>query len=301
MKDNHDSKKFKDMDVFLWILFSVISVYVLSLLFVFYFGFINSIKSITDFFRGNVFGVPREGILYGWKFSNYIDIFTDFYVQVKPLGEAPRNIYLAEMLGNSLIYSIMMSLFTIGTQVMVAYAVAKYDFKLKGVLYNVAILVMLIPIVGSLASEVEIATALGLKNSVLGVCIIRCKYPGLYFLVFYAAFKNVSWTYAEAAQLDGAGHWRIFTTLMLPMLTNTLVAVFILQFITNFNDYYTPMIFTPNNPTMAYGLYTFKFNSQAEPTKIIAATMFTCIPMLTIFLIFRNKIMGNVNIGGIKG
>ncbi len=305
MKKNRDSNNFvkavKSMDVFLWILFSVVLLYILSMIFVLYFGFINSVKSITDFFRGNLFGFPRQGVLYGWKFSNYVDIFNDFYVQVKPLGQIPRNVYLAEMLGNSLLYSIMMSIFTIATQVMVAYAVAKYDFKGKGLLYNLAIIVMIVPIVGSLASEMEFATALGLKNSFIGVCIMRCKYPGMYFLVFYAAFKNVSWTYAEAAQLDGAGHWRIFLTLMLPMLTSTLIAVFILQFIANFNDYYTPMIFLPNNPTMAYGLYQFKFNSQTEPTKIIAATMFTCVPMIIIFVIFRNKIMGNVNIGGIKG
>ncbi len=305
MKEKKNSNVFKravkGMDVFLWVLFSIVAIYVLSMLFVLYFGFINSVKSITDFLRGNLFGFPRSGVLYGWQFSNYSSIFNEFYVQVKPLGEAPRNVYLAEMLLNSLLYSVMMSFFTIASQVMVAYAVAKYDFKGKNFLYSLAIVVMIIPIVGSLASEMEFATALGLKNSFIGVCLMRCKYPGMYFLVFYAAFKNIPWTYAEAAQLDGAGHWRIFLTLMLPMLTSTLIAVFVLQFIANFNDYYTPMIFLPDNPTMAYGLYQFKFNSQAEQTKIIAGTMFTCIPMLIIFIAFRNKIMGNVNIGGIKG
>ncbi len=289
----------KGMDVFLWILFSVVAIYVLSLLFIFYFGFINSVKDLDDFWQNkNYFGLPSSE--YGWKFSNYIEMLREFEIQVTT-AEGVGYVSVFGMLINSLLYSVLMSFCTIATQVMVAYAVAKYDFKGKNILYNTAIIVMIIPIIGSLASEMSFAAALNLKDKFLGVCLIRCKYPGMYFLVFYAAFKNVSWTYAEAAQLDGAGHWRIFLTLMLPMLTSTLLAVFILQFIANFNDYYTPMIFLPNNPTMSYGLYRFRMDYVAQQTKLLAASMFTCVPMLIIFIIFRNKIMGNVNVGGIKG
>ena len=294
-------KSIKNMDLFKWILFGTLAIYTLSMIFVLYFGLVNSLKSGHDFYRENYFGLPRKGVLYGWKFSNYVEMFTEFTVQVRPVGQRPRTVYFWEMLFNSLTYSVVMSAFTIATQVMVAYACAKYTFKGRKLLYNVAIVVMIIPIIGSLASEMQFANTLGLRNNLFGVCVMRCKYPGIYFLVFYATFKNISWTYAEAAQIDGASHLRIFLNIMLPLISSTLIAIFVLQFIANFNDYQTPMIFIPNSPTLAYGLFLYKSDSQIEPTRILAATMFTCVPVVILFIVFRNKIMGNVTVGGIKG
>lgn len=298
MKSNKISKK---MDFFQIILYIVVSVYVLSMIYLLSFGLINSLKYWIDFNTGNVFGLPRPE--FGWRFENYKKTFELFYVQIKPIGEAPRNVYTIEMLWNSLSYSVCMAFFCIMTQVMTAYAVAKYDFKFRNLIYTVAIIVMLIPIVGSLASEVQISNMLGLRNNLLGICIMRCKYPGIYFLVFYATFKSVSWTYAEAAQIDGAGHLQIFLRIMLPMIKNSLFAVFILTFITNWNEYYTPMIFLPDRPTIAYGLFMYQNNTEtamSTPIKLSAGFL-TCIPIIVIFILFRNKIMGNVNVGGIKG
>ena len=99
--------------------------------------------------------------------------------------------------------------------------------------------------------------------------------------------------------MDGAGHWMIFWKFMLPLIGSTLSAVFVLQFIANFNDYYTPMIFVPNKPTIAYGLYMYKITP--EQPRVLAATIFSCLPVLVLFIISRNKIMGNVSVGGIKG
>ena len=194
-----------------------------------------------------------------------------------------------------------------------AYAIAKYDFKLKKFFYGVAVVVMLIPIIGSLASEVKFADALHLKDSFLGVFIMKCKFTGIYFLVFYAAFKSISWTYAEAAQIDGASHLRVFLEVMLPLVGSTVSAVFVLLFIEYWNDYYVPMIFMPNKPTLSYGLFRIQSStdqidlvingvrqSLTTPRKLAACFM-ACIPILIVFIIFRDKIMGNVTMGGIKG
>ena len=148
----------------------------------------------------------------------------------------------------------------VGYPVVTAYVVSKYRFKGQKIIYTVAIIVMLIPIVGSLPSQVRFAEIFNFRNNIVGVCIMNCKYPGLYFLVFYAAFKNVSWTYSEAAQIDGAGHFKIFIQIMLPMILSTISAVFILYFISFWNEYTLPMIFLPDYPTVSYGLYYFFHN-----------------------------------------
>lgn len=288
-------------DLFAVVLYSIVLLYVLSMIFILGFGLLNSVKYWVDYNTGNIFGLPKQE--YGWRFENYVQTFNMFFVQIKPIGQAPRNIYMFEMFFNSLLYSVSTTAFMLITQVSTAYAVAKYNFRFKKLIYAVAIVVMIIPIIGSLASEVQIATFLGLKDSILGVSIMRCKYPGLYFLVFYATFKSLSWSYAESAQLDGASHFQVMIQIMIPLVKSSVFAVFILQFIANWNDYYTPMIFIPNKPTISYGLYEYQSNvdtAMSIPIKL-AACVITCLPIILLFVCFQKQIMGNVTMGGIKG
>lgn len=285
------------MDAFQIILYVIVAVYCLSMVYVLLFGLINSLKDATDFEWLNPFGFPHKE--FGWKFDNYSKVLKEFKVSSMSMGG--EEVGFMGMFVNSLLYAVFMSLFSMATQIMVAYAIAKYDFRLKPILYGVAVIVMLLPIIGSLASEVQMADTFNFRNNLLGICLMKCKYAGLYFLVFYATFRSVSWTYAEAAQIDGAGHLKIFIEIMLPLIKSTVFAVFILLFIEFWNDYYTPMIFLPQSPTMSYGLFVFQTDNRASQPIQLAACLLTCLPILVLFVVFKNKIMGNVTMGGLKG
>ena len=293
-KNNRISRR---MDAFQIILYVIVAVYCLSMVYVLLFGLINSLKDATDFEWLNPFGFPHKE--FGWKFDNYSKVLKEFKVSSMSMGG--EEVGFMGMFVNSLLYAVFMSLFSMATQIMVAYAIAKYDFKLKPLLYGVAVIVMLLPIIGSLASEVQMADTFNFRNNLLGICLMKCKYAGLYFLVFYATFRSVSWTYAEAAQIDGAGHLKIFNEIMLPLIKSTVFAVFILLFIEFWNDYYTPMIFLPQSPTMSYGLFVFQTDNRASQPIQLAACLLTCLPILVLFVVFKNKIMGNVTMGGLKG
>lgn len=289
------NRKYIKMDAFTIVLYALVTIYCLSMLYVLFFGLVNSLKDATDYEWNNPFAFPNSE--FGWKFGNYAKVFKDFNV----FTVGGKQVYLPSMFLNSLLYAGLMSLFCMATQVITAYAVAKYDFKGKRLIYGVAIVVMLLPIIGSLASEVQIANFFGFRNNLIGVCIMKCKYPGIYFLVFYATFKSLPWTFAEAAQIDGAGHFRTFIQIMLPLIRSTLFAVFILLFIEHWNDYYTPMVFLPEKPTMSYGLFIFQTDNKASTPIQLAACMLACVPILIVFAAFKDKIMSNVTMGGIKG
>lgn len=293
-KNNRISRR---MDAFQIILYVIVAVYCLSMVYVLLFGLINSLKDATDFEWLNPFGFPHKE--FGWRFDNYSKVLKEFKVSSMSMGG--EEVGFMGMFVNSLLYAVFMSLFSMATQIMVAYAIAKYDFRLKPLLYGVAVIVMLLPIIGSLASEVQMADTFNFRNNLLGICLMKCKYAGLYFLVFYATFRSVSWTYAEAAQIDGAGHLKIFIEIMLPLIKSTVFAVFILLFIEFWNDYYTPMIFLPQSPTMSYGLFVFQTDNRASQPIQLAACLLTCLPILVLFVVFKNKIMGNVTMGGLKG
>ena len=293
-KNNRISRR---MDAFQIILYVIVAVYCLSMVYVLLFGLINSLKDATDFEWLNPFGFPHKE--FGWKFDNYSKVLKEFKVSSMSMGG--EEVGFMGMFVNSLLYAVFMSLFSMATQIMVAYAIAKYDFRLKPLLYGVAVIVMLLPIIGSLASEVQMADTFNFRNNLLGICLMKCKYAGLYFLVFYATFKSLPWTYAEAAQIDGAGHFRTFIQIMLPLVRSTIFAVFILLFIEHWNDYYTPMIFLPERPTMSYGLFRFQTDVKASTPIKLTACFLACIPILIVFAAFKDKIMSNVTMGGIKG
>lgn len=294
-KAEKKTKMFRKMDAFEIVLYVIVTIYCLSMIYVLIFGLINSLKDATDYEWNNPFGLPSKE--FGWHFDNYAKVLTEF--KVFTLGG--NEVYLMQMFFNSLFYAVFMSLFCMATQIITAYAIAKYDFRFKSVLYGVAVVVMLLPIIGSLASEVQMAEAFNFRNNLIGVCIMKCKYPGLYFLVFYATFKGLSWTYAEAAQIDGAGHFKIFIEIMLPLIRSTVFAVFILLFIEYWNDYYTPMVFLPESPTMSYGLFLFQTDNKASTPVQLASCLMACLPILVVFVAFKDKIMSNVTMGGIKG
>lgn len=294
-KAEKKTKMSRKMDAFEIVLYVIVTIYCLSMIYVLLFGLINSLKDATDYEWNNPFGLPSKE--FGWHFDNYAKVLTEF--KVFTLGG--NEVYLMQMFFNSLFYAVFMSLFCMATQIITAYAIAKYDFRFKSVLYGVAVVVMLLPIIGSLASEVQMAEAFNFRNNLIGVCIMKCKYPGLYFLVFYATFKGLSWTYAEAAQIDGAGHFKIFIEIMLPLIRNIVFAVFILLFIEYWNDYYTPMVFLPESPTMSYGLFLFQTDNKASTPVQLASCLMACLPILVVFVAFKDKIMSNVTMGGIKG
>ena len=294
-KAEKKTKMSRKMDAFQVVLYVIVTIYCLSMIYVLLFGFVNSLKDATDYEWNNPFGLPSKE--FGWHFDNYAKVLSDF--KVFTLGG--NEVYLMQMFFNSLFYAVLMSLFCMATQIITAYAIAKYDFRGKSILYGVAVVVMLLPIIGSLASEVQMAEAFNFRNNLIGVCIMKCKYPGLYFLVFYATFKGLSWTYAEAAQIDGAGHFRVFIEIMLPLIKSTVFAAFILLFIEYWNDYYTPMVFLPESPTMSYGLFLFQTDNKASTPVQLASCLMACLPILVVFVAFKDKIMSNVTMGGIKG
>lgn len=309
--------KFRKMDIFSWIMYLIVWCWVISVIAVVCFAMLNSFKARNDIFSNGVFTLPsNDKPSWGWHFEYYLNIFRPFQKGVTDnpmknleqwnyfyVSVGSKKIYLYEMLFNSLAFTFFMTLFVVATEILVAYCCAKYTFPLKNLYYAVGVIVMLIPIVGSLASELRFAEWFNFNNNLIGVCIMKCKYPGLYFLVFYASFSGVSSTYMEAAELDGAGHWQILLQIMLPLIQATTSAIFILMFIQNWNDYYTPMIFLRMKPVISLALYNLSFNNTGyyHESLHLAASICTAIPLVILFMIFRNKIMGNVSMGGIKG
>ncbi|MBR5191796.1 MAG: carbohydrate ABC transporter permease [Clostridia bacterium] len=272
----------------------ILALYVVIMIFCLIWGFRVSFTPVDPDFSNNPFA-------FGSRFTldNWIDTFTKFCILVNN-----RNVYFEELILNSLIYSIGCTLVHTTVVMLVAYLVAKYPCWLSSVLYTTVIITMIIPVVGSLASEMAVVRGMGLYDNLLGVFFMKCHFLGMYFLIFYGVFKSLSWGYAEAAFIDGAGHFQVMVRIMFPLVINTYLAVAILFFIQYWNEYTTAMLYLPSYPTIAYALVRLRTASGSglnEVPQFFAACMMSCLPILILFVSFQKQLMGDLKVGGLKG
>lgn len=272
----------------------ILAIYAILMLLMIFFTITTSLKSFIDY-DSNPIGLPSQ-----WKFDNYVKAFSAFKV---PVNNGKYMVYFGEMFMYSFYYAFTSAIFATIIPCIVAYLVTKYDFPFNHVIYTTVIVAMILPIVGSLPSEIQIAKKLGLYNT-LFFPIMKATYLGQYFLIFYATFKGFSKEYYAAAEIDGAGQFTVMIKIAMPLIINSIIAVFILQFIGFWNDYTGPIIYLQDYPTAAVGLFRYVYNPTTQEASTITLRMAGCmllfLPTFIMFLCFKNIFMGNLTIGGIK-
>ncbi len=260
-------------------------------------AFLNSFKEKHE----KLTGLPQT-----WLFSNYATVFKYMIVELSD----GNGVNIIGMYGNSLLYAGGCAFTATLAPCLMAYACSKFPCRFSKIIYTTVIVCMVLPIVGNLPSEIRVATKVGVFNQIWGLWIMKFGFLGIYFLVFYATFTGISMTYTEAAKIDGAGNWRIFLQIIMPLVKNTFFTIMLIKFTEYWNDYQTPFIYLNDYPTIALGLQLAFDNSLARRADnpmtantplCMAATMLVLIPILTVFLIFQKRFLGDLTIGGVKG
>lgn len=238
-----------------------------------------------------------------WQFSNYAIAFTKFYVPVKlPSGEIryPTMIYMFEY---SVAYAVGCGLMATLVPCVVGYVTARFNYVFSRIINAFVIVAIALPIVGAQASELAMMHRLGLYNRLWGLWITKSHFLSMYYLVFYATFRSFSKSFEEAAYIDGAGYFRVFVRIMLPLVKNLFFTIFLIQFIAFWNDYYTPLMYMPAYPTIAYGMYYFNVNRDNLTTNIplkLTGGVIMLVPVLAVYMVFNQRLMANLTIGGDK-
>lgn len=273
--------------------------YSVSFITPFLWAFNTSLKDEIDFML-DTFGIVNPQAIY---LENYRLAYDLIEVTIMKNG-VPYVVEFWELIGNSVIYSVLCTIMHVLTPCITAYAVARYDFKFSKVIYTTVIVTMILPTIGNLASSIQVSKWFFTYDSFIGLAVMKGYFLGTNFLIFYAAFKSISKEYTEAAEIDGASQWQIMTQVILPLAKTTVSAVALISFIAYWNDYSTPMIYLPSHPTIAYGLYYFNNSTNNEASFVtvrLAGCIIVSVPILLVFILFKDKLMGNLTVGGIKG
>ena len=274
------------------VVFVLFSLYALSMIIPFVIFILYSLedKIAYEINLGQPFKLPTELV-----FSNYVYAF-------KELSFRDTNFF--GMFFNSMWYTAIATVFPIFMNTCVGYAVSKYKFKARNVYYGVLIFCMTVPIIGTTGATLKLYSDIGIYNTgpVLQI-FTHLGAGGVGFLVLYAFFKNISWEYAEAAFIDGAGHFTVFFRIMIPMAIPAMGALMLLNGISAWNSYMDVLMYNPGWPTLASGLYGLSrtLPRLGNTPAYYAALIIALIPILVIFSIFSDKIMRNFTVGGLKG
>lgn len=275
------------MSIFFW----VFLLYGLSLVYPFINAVLTSLKDGPSLeYAQNPFALPKSFLI-----KNYLTTLDIF-----KLG----SVGIVGMFFNTINLTVGGTVAGLVSSTLAAYIVAKYKFRFSGVIYSVAVFIMVVPVVGSLPATYKLLTDLHLINNPYGIWLTYASGFGFNFLLLYGYFKSVSWSYAEAAFVDGASDFGVFVKIMLPQSVPVFVSVGIVTGIGIWNDYYTPFLYMEKFPTLSYGLFELQaqVNSSAGSYPyFLAATVLSTLPVIVVFAAFQKVIMENTVAGGLKG
>lgn len=290
----HEKRKFfklkrrsKDERIIFSIVFVLFFLYAGTYVFTFGWAFLVSMREKLEFMH-DPFALPTV-----WHFENYVEAFRSLKV-----GDAG----LFTMFFNTLWYAGGATFIGVFVSNVLAYAVAKYKTPFTKFYYALTIFIMLIPVVGALPQQYVLYDTLGLIDSP-AFLITYIGGTAYMFILFHGFYAGVSDSYTEAARVDGAGQYTIMFKIMLPMSIPMSFALGIITFIGYWNDYMVVLLFLPDYPTLATGLYLFQSQPEIRSHYPLyyAAIIMATIPVIVLYASFQNLIMTNTVAGGLKG
>jgi len=213
---------------------------------------------------------------------------------------------LARGYRNTIITTVPVVIVQIFVSAMAAYAFAKLNFKGKNTLFLIMLGSMMIPFAVVMIPQVMVFRELGLIRGPLAV-IIPKMFGSVMTVFFLRQFLyGIPTSLSEAAKLDGAGHLRIFLTIMFPLIMPAIAAQAILSFIGNWNDFLGPLLFIPDPnwqplPVMLNAFSRDEAGGTEFVPRLMAASLVTMIPIFIVFVAFQKKIISSIVFSAVKG
>ena len=295
------------------VLFSILLLYTCIFLFLLIWAVLTSVKTDNDFIMNkNYYGLPRDVLTgelllpWDWNWTNFVDAAERFKVTDLYRSGQKIAVPFGTQIWYTILYAVGCAFFQTLCPCMAAYFTSKFNYKFNKIIDVVVIITMIIPVVGSSISMISLLHKLNIYDTFLGLYLQKFYFANMYYLMFGGIFKGISKEYYEAAHIDGASEFSVMIRIALPLVINSFGLIFLLHFIAYWNDYSTLLLYAPSHPTIAYGLYVFSTRSPGNDLKLasksvqMAGAITIAIPTVILFIVFHNKLMGNLSIGGVK-
>ncbi len=203
---------------------------------------------------------------------------------------------------NSLLLGCVSTLGTIIIDSMAAYALSYLEYPGKKIIFWFIMLGMMIPIEAEVIPLYQEMVEIGLTNTYMSIILPMMAGPfGVFILKQF--YDGIPGELADAAQIDGAGHFRIFLNVFIPLSKSSIFALGIFLFIGSWNNFLWPFLTLTSSKKMTVPIGLPMFNSLMGSDMVMpmAASFLASIPMMIIFLLFQKHIIKGIAMTGIKG
>ena len=268
------------------ITYSFLTLWALLVLFPFYWMVLTSVKSYSAY--SSEF-IPAFFTL-NPTLQNYVDAFTA--------------VPLAGYLVNTLIFTLATTAIMLIVTILAAFAFARLNFKGKDLAFTLFLALMMIPSELVVITNFVTITEAGLRNNFLGL-ILPSVTSVFYIYLLKENFAQIPDELYYAAKIDGTSDMKYLLKVMVPICKPTIVTVTILKVIECWNSYVWPRLITDDEAyfLVSNGIQSIRENGFGRENipAMMAAVVVISVPLIVLFLIFRNKIMAGVARGGTKG
>ena len=266
--------------------YALLTLWALIVLFPFYWMLLSSVKSYSAY---NAEHVPALYTL-APTMENYVTAFT----------EVP----LARYFTNTLIFTLATTAMMLCVIIFAAYAFARLNFRGKNLLFSLFLALMMIPNELVVITNFVTITNWDMRNTFWGL-ILPSVTSVFYIYLLKENFEQIPDELYKAAKVDGTSDLKYLFKVMLPICRPTVITVIILKVIECWNSYVWPRLITDDAAyfLVSNGIQELRENGfgRENVPAMMAAVVVVSLPLIVLFLIFRNKIMAGVSRGGTKG
>jgi len=264
----------------------LLTIWGILVLFPFYWMILSSIKSYSAY---NSEYIPQF-ITLAPTLKNYLDAFS-----AVPLGR-----YFL----NTVVFAVVTTVLMLFVTVLAAFGFARLDFKGRNAAFTAFLALMMIPSELVVITNFVTITNLDLRNTFLGL-ILPSVASVFYIYLLKENFSQVPDELYYAAKVDGTSDLKYLGKVLIPICKPTLITITILKIIECWNSYVWPRLITDDEAyyLVSNGIQEIRENGfgRENVPAMMAAVVVISVPLIVLFLIFRNKIMAGVARGGTKG
>lgn len=245
---------------------------------------VNSFKKEQEY-AANPFSLPTD-----FQFSNYVEAWK----------VANMDVYFF----NSILVTLVSLIVTVLLGALAAYFLSRFQFKLRGLTYSLFLLGMLVPIHATLIPIFLIMQKLHLIDTYFSLILPYTAFHlSLTVFILEGFMRGFPKDLEESGVVDGAGIYRIFWSIILPITRPALATVIILNFIYNWNEYLFALVLITSSElkTLPLGLANFVGIETASLTLQMAALTIALIPIIIFYLLLQKQLVAGMTAGAVKG
>lgn len=206
---------------------------------------------------------------------------------------------------NSLFIAVLSALFTTYFSTMTAYAVHVYTFKLKKFMHTFILMIMMIPTQVTALGFLQLINKMNLMNSYIPLIVPTVAAPVTYFYMKQYMESSLPIEIIEAARIDGAGEFRTFNSMIIPIMRPAIAVQAIFAFVTSWNNYFVPSLILTEEKRKTLPILIANLRSadflKFDMGQVYMMIAFSIFPVIIVYLILSKHIVQGVALGSVKG